>query len=151
MKRAKKALVDGMDMSSLDGIVGFHLRKAILKAQSTFAKAAGRNMMTGQWAVMAIIRDNPGRTQTAIAEAAGLDRSSLVPILNQLEKSGFIVREPVVDDRRAHAVRMTDKGLAELSGLDAEVQIIEEKVVHGLGAQDHALLIDLLKQFHKVI
>lgn len=140
-----------MSMSALDGIVGFHMRKAILRAQSTFSTAAGKKLMTGQYSVMAIIDENPGRTQTAIAEAAGLDRSSLVPILNQFEKDGLIVREAVAGDRRAYAVRLTKKGRHELVALEIKVKEIEAKVVAGLGASDHALLINLLKRFHEII
>jgi len=148
---AKKPLAEDMDMSSLDMVVGFHMRKAILRAQSELHKASGRNMLTGQWAVMTIIRDNPGRTQTAIAVAAGLDRSSLVPVLNRLEKNDLIVRKPVAGDKRAHAVSMTEKGLRELSEIDVQARIIEETVIAGLGEADHAKLVDLLKRFHEII
>ncbi len=155
---SKKKVADGnkappkdMSMSSLDMIVGFHMRKAILRAQSAFAKAAGRKLLTGQYSVMAIINENPGRTQTAIAEAAGLDRSSLVPILTRFEKKGFITRHQVEGDKRAYAVSLTAKGQHELAELDAEVQVLEAKFIKGLGKKDHARLIDLLKQFNKIL
>lgn len=138
-------------MTALDEITGFHMRKAVLRAQGTFASAAGRKLQTGQYSVMAIINENPGRTQTAIAEAAGLDRSSLVPVLNQFEKNGLIIREAVATDRRAYAVRLTKKGQRELADLETKVQEIEKKVVDGLGQENHALLIDLLKRFYEVI
>ena len=108
-------------MTSLDGIVGFHMRKATLRAQS------------------------------AIAEAAGLDRSSLVPILNKFEKDGLILRAAVAGDKRAYAVRLTEKGEAELEALEEKVKEIEAKVIAGLGAEDHARLIELLKKFHDII
>jgi DNA-binding MarR family transcriptional regulator len=149
-KAGSKPLSQDMDMSALDMVVGFHMRKAILKAQSTFSKIAGRQLMTGQWAVMVIIHDNPGRTQTAIAEAAGLDRSSLVPILNKLEKNGIIVREAVAGDKRAYAIQLTEKGESELDALNVDEKQIENAVIEGLGVEDHAKLIDLLKRFYKV-
>jgi|TARA_R100000005_G_scaffold96724_1_gene86779 DNA-binding MarR family transcriptional regulator len=141
----------GVEMTSLDGIVGFHMRKATLRAQSSFATAAGKKLMTGQYSVMAIIHENPGRTQSAIAEAAGLDRSSLVPILNKFEKDGLILRAAVAGDKRAYAVRLTEKGEAELEALEEKVKEIEAKVIAGLGAEDHARLIELLKKFHDII
>lgn len=140
-----------MSMSSLDMIVGFHMRKGILRAQSAFAKAAGRKLLTGQYSVMAIIDENPGRTQTAIAEAAGLDRSSLVPILTRLEKNGFITRRQVEGDKRAYAVSLTNKGRQELAELDKEVQVLEAKFIRGLGEKNHARLIELLKEFNKIL
>lgn len=146
-----KRIPDAIKMTALEGVVGFHMRKAILRAQSTFATAAGKKLMTGQYSVMAIINENPGHTQSAIAEAAGLDRSSLVPILNKFEKEGLILREPVKGDKRAYAVRLTKKGEKELAALDDKVREIETKVVAGLGEEDHRKLIDLLKRFHDIL
>ncbi|WP_373085884.1 MarR family winged helix-turn-helix transcriptional regulator [Sneathiella sp.] len=151
IEKIGKGRSEGMTMTALDEITGFHMRKAVLRAQGTFASAAGRKLQTGQYSVMAIINENPGRTQTAIAEAAGLDRSSLVPVLNQFEKNGLIIREAVATDRRAYAVRLTKKGQRELADLETKVQEIEKKVVDGLGQENHALLIDLLKRFYEVI
>ena len=142
---------DKLTLSSLDNIVGFHMRKAILKALSRVSKVAGRHLATGQYSVMAIIDENPGRTQSSIAEAAGLDRSSLVPILNQFEKNGFITRVPAKNDRRAYSVSLTQAGRKELKDLDVLVQEIEAKVVRDLGTRDHQLLIDLLMRYHRII
>lgn len=149
-KNGKSASSD-MGMTTLEGIVGFHMRKAILRAQSSFATVAGKKLMTGQYSVMAIINENPGRTQSAIAEAAGLDRSSLVPILNKFEKDGLILRAPVKGDKRAYAVRLTKKGERELAALEKNVREIEARVISGLGEKDHKKLIDLLKRFHDII
>ncbi|MEX1034516.1 MAG: MarR family transcriptional regulator [Sneathiella sp.] len=140
-----------MQMTALEGIVGFHMRKAILRGQSRLATAAGRKLVTGQFSVMAIINENPGRTQSAIAEAAGLDRSSLVPILNKFEKDGLILRAPVKGDKRAYAVRLTKKGEKELAVLKEKAEEIEAQVIAGLGVKDHARLIDLLKRFHDIL
>ncbi|USG61722.1 MarR family transcriptional regulator [Sneathiella marina] len=140
-----------LTLSSLDKIVGFHMRKAILKALSRVSKVAGRNLATGQYSVMAIIDENPGRTQSAIAEAAGLDRSSLVPILNQFEKNGFITRVPATNDKRAYSVSLTDDGRQELKDLDVMIREIEMNVIRGLGEKDHQQLIDLLKRYHSII
>ncbi|MZR29389.1 MarR family winged helix-turn-helix transcriptional regulator [Sneathiella litorea] len=146
-----KKSASGMQMTALESVAGFHVRKAVLRAQSTFATAAGKKLMAGQYSVMAIINENPGHTQSAIAEAAGLDRSSLVPILNNFEKEGLILRAPVKGDKRAYAVRLTKKGERELAMLEEKVREIEAKVIAGLGAEDHRRLIELLKRYHDIL
>jgi DNA-binding MarR family transcriptional regulator len=148
---AENGETEELSLSSLDNIVGFHMRKAILKALSRVSKVAGRHVATGQYSVMAIIEENPGRTQSAIAEAAGLDRSSLVPILNQFEKNGLITRVPAANDKRAYSVSLTDTGRQELKDLDALVKEIETNVIRGLGEKEHQHLIDLLKRYHSII
>jgi DNA-binding MarR family transcriptional regulator len=136
-----------MELGALEHNVGFHMRKAFLAAQGSFLRATGVKLMTGQYSVMEIIANNPGRTQSAIANTAGLDRSSLVPILNQFEKSGLIEREAVLTDKRAYAVTLTDKGLEELADLREKIEQMEKIFMKGLGARNHQQLINLLRKF----
>ncbi len=149
--KAEEPAHAGMDLSALEKNVGFHMRKAFLVAQGSFLKETGVKLMTGQYSVMEIISTNPGRTQSAIAWAAGLDRSSLVPILNQLEKNGLIVREPVENDKRAYAVTLTEAGEEELNSLREKIDDMEKIFVSGLGVRNHQQLINLLKRFHDVL
>lgn len=56
--------------------------------------------------------------QTALADAVGIEGASLVRLLDELQGSGLITREPDPNDRRANAVNLTDKGrqvVAEVS------------------------------------
>lgn len=148
--RLKKTQEPGhpdMDLGVLENNVGYYMRKAVLASQSSFLKESGVKLMTGQYAVMEIISQNPGRTQSAIAWTAGLDRSSLVPILSQFEQNGFITREAVEADKRAYAVSLTEKGAAELAQLRIKIVAMEDRFISGMGAKSHQQLIILLKKF----
>ncbi|MFT6556185.1 MAG: DNA-binding MarR family transcriptional regulator [Sneathiella sp.] len=140
-----------MELGPLETNVGYFMRKSVLAAQSSFLKESGVKLLTGQYSVMEIIAQNPGRTQSAIAWAAGLDRSSLVPILNQFEKNNLITREPVERDKRAYAVSLTEKGQTELAVLREQVVKMEQKFIDGLGARNHQQLITLLKKFQDIL
>ncbi len=140
-----------MELGPLETNVGYFMRKSVLAAQSSFLKESGVKLLTGQYSVMEIIAQNPGRTQSAIAWAAGLDRSSLVPILNQFEKNNLITREPVERDKRAYAVSLTEKGQSELAVLREQVVKMEQKFIDGLGARNHQQLINLLKKFQDIL
>lgn len=48
--------------------------------------------------------------QTALADAVGIEGASLVRLLDELQASGLITREPDASDRRANAVNLTPKG-----------------------------------------
>ena len=140
-----------MELGALQDNVGYHMRKAVLASQSSFLRATGVKLMTGQYSVMEIIAQNPGRTQSAIAWAAGLDRSSLVPILNQFEKNGLINREEVKSDKRAYAVSLTIKGKEELEALRGQIEQMEKKFITGLGTKNHQQLIVLLQKFMDIL
>jgi MarR family transcriptional regulator for hemolysin len=48
--------------------------------------------------------------QTALADAVGIEGASLVRLLDELQGSGLITREPDASDRRANSVNLTEKG-----------------------------------------
>ena len=50
--------------------------------------------------------------QNALADAVGIEGASLVRLLDELQGSGLITREPDPADRRANAVNLTDAGWA---------------------------------------
>jgi DNA-binding MarR family transcriptional regulator len=52
--------------------------------------------------------------QARLSERAGVDRATLVAVLNELESRDLAVRAPDPADRRAHAVSVTDAGRALL-------------------------------------
>ena len=136
-----------MKLGALEHNVGFYMRKSVLAAQSSFLRETGVKLMTGQYSVMEIIANNPGRTQSAIAWAAGLDRSSLVPILNQFEKDGLIKKEAVERDKRAYAVSLTAEGEKELADLRMKIEEMERVFIKGMGSKNHKQLITLLTKF----
>ncbi|WP_169567237.1 MarR family transcriptional regulator [Sneathiella limimaris] len=147
VRKSDESAHAAMDLGALEHNVGYYMRKAVLAAQSSFLKETGVKLMTGQYSVMEIIANNPGRTQSAIAWAAGLDRSSLVPILNQFEKNGFIKKEQVANDKRAYAVSLTAAGEKELADLRVKIEEMEQLFIKGMGARNHKQLINLLKKF----
>jgi MarR family transcriptional regulator, transcriptional regulator for hemolysin len=61
--------------------------------------------------VLALIGDGAERTQLEIATHLGIDRSTLVPLLDRLERTGLLVRTVSVRDRRARIPRVTPAGV----------------------------------------
>jgi DNA-binding MarR family transcriptional regulator len=151
VEKVEDSVIAPMDLGALEHNVGYHMRKAVLAAQSSFLRETGVKLMTGQYSVMEIIAQNPGRTQSAIALAAGLDRSSLVPILTQFEQDDLIIRNQVKRDKRAYAVSLTPKGEAELAELRIKIEDMEKKFIQGMGVRNHQQLITLLKKFLSIL
>jgi len=64
------------------------------------------------WLVLALIGDGTPRTQLEIATQLGIDKSTLVPLLDRLERDGLIVRTVSERDRRARIPQTTPAGVA---------------------------------------
>jgi DNA-binding MarR family transcriptional regulator len=94
----------------LPGLVGYQLRRAFLRSNQLFGRLAGQaGLAPGQYGVLLLISLNPGRSQTDIAQAAGLDRSSLTQMLDQLTARGWVERR-AGPDRRTLSLFVTDAG-----------------------------------------
>jgi DNA-binding MarR family transcriptional regulator len=64
------------------------------------------------WLVLALITgDGTQRTQLEIATELGIDKSTLVPLLDRLERDGLIIRATSERDRRVRIPQATPAGL----------------------------------------
>jgi len=135
-----------IDFGPLDGLVGYQLRRAFLRSNQLFAGLAGKaGLQPGQHGVLKLIGLNPGRSQSDIAAAAGLDRSSLTQVLDQLARRGLVERRPG-PDRRTLSLHLTEEGektVAEAAGSVAE----HEAAIRGdLTEAETRTLVELLRR-----
>lgn len=68
----------------------------------------------GQWKIIIIVvnnnnDDNNGLTQREIADKLGLEGPTLIPIIDKLEKDGFLLRKVDKNDRRNNRIFLTKK------------------------------------------
>ncbi len=73
-----------------------------------------------------------------------LDRSSVVSVIDKLEKQKLVVRQRVEGDRRTNALALTDAGRELLSELTPLVEAHEARLSGNLSEREHATLIRLL-------
>lgn len=67
-------------------------------------------------------------------------------LLDKLERQGLILRERDGEDRRVVRSRITDKGLALLTGLDEPIAEVQRRRLGRLGQERLVQLIDLLEE-----
>ncbi|MFV0384236.1 MarR family winged helix-turn-helix transcriptional regulator [Paracoccus sp. (in: a-proteobacteria)] len=127
---------------ALDRSIGYKLRLAQILAYRNFEETlTGYGAAPRYLGLLGIVAENPGQAQNRLAEAVGLQKSSLVTILDRLEKDGILERKASPHDRRSKAVWLTPQGagiVAELFGLAREH---EARMAQGI---DPARLDDLL-------
>ena len=63
-----------------------------------------------QFGVLTLIDTNPGSAQRELVERSMIDASSMVALIDELEELGLAERRPHPNDRRKHAVHLTDAG-----------------------------------------
>lgn len=136
-----------VDLGHLAGLLGYHLRRAEVSAFQNFAAHLGADGISpGQLGVLLLVQANPGSNQTRIGRALGIDRSTLVSIVDTLEARGLVRREPSPTDRRSHALKLSDEGAAFLRTIRPRLDAHEAEIARNLSPAERAHLIDMLRR-----
>jgi len=75
----------------LSGLIGYRLRRAQQELFRDFA-ASIPDLSPGRAGLLLLIEANPGVTQSRLAQAVALDRSTMVGVLDALEARGWLER-----------------------------------------------------------
>lgn len=133
-----------LDPGPLPGLIGYRLRLAQQAVFREFERSVGALGITpGRAGMLLLIESNPGLSQSRLAEAIGLDRSTLVPILDDLEKRDLVERRPGVD-RRTNGLALTAAGRRFLVSLKRQVSEHEDRIAARLSPKEREQLIELL-------
>jgi DNA-binding MarR family transcriptional regulator len=87
-----------------------------------------------------------GAIQQELGRTMGIDPSTMVSLIDQLEAAGLAKRRPSPRDRRAREVTITPKGRRVLERGRAMIREVEDEVLGGLDQADRGQLLDLLRR-----
>ncbi|MFZ1161618.1 MAG: MarR family transcriptional regulator [Mycobacterium sp.] len=118
-------------------------RKTVAAEQPVLA-AHGLSMW-GYIVLIALDR-SPIRTQAALAEAIGADKTRIIPTLDELQQQGYIDRIPDPDDRRARLLEITESGRSIKNTVRAAIQHGEERWLGQLATDDRDAFLRALQQ-----
>jgi DNA-binding MarR family transcriptional regulator len=131
-------------LGRLTQVVGYHLRRAQLRAYDLFPAAAKRGLTPPHVAVLLLVEANPGIKQTTLAKVLGLDRSTMVRMVDRLEEAKLIERGSSRSDRRIAPPVLTARGRAFIDGLLPKILESEQELLAPLTATERGTLLRLL-------
>ena len=77
-------------------------------------------LSVGQWlALRALARKGDGTVQKELAEAIGIEGSTLVGLLDRLSKAGLVERREAAHDRRFKSVHLSAEASRRIAELEA--------------------------------
>ena len=125
----------------LSDFVGFHLRLAQDASYRVYAKHREKDLIKpGRFPALAIIHLNPGISQSALGRAIARDKSTVSPLIKDLQQNGFISRKPSPHDRRSVTLALTKKGERTLDKLHARAAEHEGELDKIVGASKLRLM-----------
>jgi len=96
--------------------------------------------------VLAVAGQGEPRSQLALAQHLGVDRTAMTYLLDDLEAAGLVERRPDPADRRARRVAPTPDGLALLCEVKATLRDVEDALLAPLDDHERVVLRGLLRR-----
>src|SRR4051812_43001668 len=86
------------------------------------------------FALLNVIGAREGAIQQELGATLGIDRSTMVVLIDQLESAGLATRRPSATDRRARQIAITAKGRRLLGRARELSSQVEDEVLAGLSS-----------------
>ena len=128
----------------LSGLLGYRLRVAQQAVFRDFARSIPE-ASPGRVGILLLIDANPGVTQSRLAQAVGIDRSTMVGVLHALQAKELIERRRG-EDRRTNGLWLTRPGRSVVASLKQRIRVHERRVASRLSAADRDHLLALLEK-----
>ena len=124
----RDAAEDAQDIAL--GRLGSHLGFRLKRVQNQLARDFATRikpwgLRSGMYSSLEIIAANPGISQAVLSTTVGLDKSAVVPMVDDLERRGWVTRTRSQSDRRRNHLSITEEGRRELDALTAELDKTE--------------------------
>ncbi|WP_306320930.1 MULTISPECIES: MarR family winged helix-turn-helix transcriptional regulator [unclassified Streptomyces] len=86
--------------------------------------------------LLALGEESPVRSQNALAQAIGADKTRIIGVLDDLQARGLIARRPDPDDRRTRLLSLTPVGRRLRDTAQADIQRQEDRLLAHLPEAD---------------
>jgi DNA-binding MarR family transcriptional regulator len=133
-----------VEIAEFAGQLFFRLWRASHTRVAEALKSIG--LTTALFGVLNVLGVREGAIQQELGSAMGIDPSTMVSLIDELEGAGLAKRRPHPQDRRARQVSITPKGRRLLQRARKLALAAEDEVLHGLTATERHELLRLLRR-----
>lgn len=136
-----------LDYGPLNSMVGYQLRRANdIATKRFFSVLSDVGVTPGQIGVLTLIANNTGLTQSALSRGVGVDRSTMVAVIDRLEEMNLVTRGRAEHDQRAYSLELTPQGSALMTTLLTRLSSLENELLTKLSEQERDVLVQLLRK-----
>ena len=100
----------------------------------------------GELAVLMLIQAHEAESQQQVVRRLGIDRTTMVELIDVLEDKGLVTRRPDAADRRRKVLELTPKGRTTLPRATRASDQAEQQLLAGLDESERTMLRDLMRR-----
>lgn len=142
----KRSKGGGLHLGPLGGALGYHLHRAAATSFAAYSRSlAPGKTAPGEYAILELLKENPGISQSALSKAVSRDKSTLTTTLKNMEAQGFVLRVGSETDRRVNHLHLTPKGQARLTAVAAKAGAHDARLDAIVGPARRDAFIGVLK------
>lgn len=139
------------ELGEMGELVSVKLRRVQVHLARGLSEVIAKNELTpGSVSSLSLIAANPGISQLEVGQAIGVDRTTMVDILQDLENRGWVLRQKSDEDRRRYRLFATGAGQGALERIIQAVKRSEEEMLKGFPAEDLERLLSLVEEMRRV-
>jgi DNA-binding MarR family transcriptional regulator len=132
------------EVTEFAGQLFFRLWRACHTQTAAALKTIG--LTPALFAVLSFLLARDAAIQQEIGAAIGIDPSTMVALIDELERAGLAQRRPHPKDRRAREVVITPNGRRAVERGRALAREVEDDVLQGLASAERRRLLTLLRK-----
>ena len=103
-------------------------------------------LTSSQWKIILALNSFDGLSQRELADKIYVDSSTLVPVIDKMEKNGLLERKPDPEDRRHNRLYLTKKSESVVDSIIETVLQLRKTLYKGLSKDDLELMRPILKR-----
>jgi DNA-binding MarR family transcriptional regulator len=131
--------------SALIRHTGYLLSRVGWYASRRFSQRLQRlELSPRMWGALNVLAAESPISQQQLGRSIGMDPSSMVGTIDELEALGLVQRQPNPLDRRAHALYLTQAGRDRLAAGRQQAKLAQEELLAPLSESERAQLHELL-------
>jgi DNA-binding MarR family transcriptional regulator len=147
--RVERAADAKVDLACLPKLLGFNLRRAHQCAWRQYVAVIGdKDIRPGLFSLLVLVGANPGIAQIELGTHLGIDKASIVALLDRLEKAGMLERLRCTRDRRRQGIFLTSRGIEAHETLLGSVLTLERRMASRFTRPEFELLLSFLRRLH---
>ncbi|WP_245286850.1 MarR family transcriptional regulator [Bradyrhizobium sp. Tv2a-2] len=136
-----------LNLRALQNTPGFMIRLVQLKFfEGFYEQFAEMGISPASYAILALVRDNPGVAPSSVAGLLRLQLPNLIKMLNELESAGLIKRSRSKADRRAVELVLTPKGNKLIQEAAKISEPYNRRMLAPLSEAEQGTLIEMLNR-----
>jgi DNA-binding MarR family transcriptional regulator len=132
----------------LDSLLGYRLRRAQGAMHRDFMAAlTDLNLTQKQAATLWLVNANPAVSQVSVAAALGMDRATMMALIDRLDDRGLVIRKRSTVDRRRQELYVTPAGQSMLRKAKTRITAHEARFKALFKPAELATLLAALQKF----